>query len=142
MRAALVLVAVAGLARADTASVVKEYAGRIVISPDPTPTLATELPAHIKANAVAGDHYELIKGPPWKLHLVGALSKDPGGQVQLVIGEDKAEPLVAVDVAAKSRLVVVNTDATTVAGFVANKTYNVQLVAKKAVLAKATLTLR
>jgi hypothetical protein len=138
------LLLVAATARADTAVLVKQYAGRIVISPDPAPTLATELPAHVKANAVADDRYELIKGAPWHVHLVGFLSKD-AASVQLVfadVADPKAEPVAQVDVAVKNRLVIANTDATIAAGFATGKTYAVQLRANKTVLAKAQLTLR
>src|SRR2546423_3131944 len=143
MRARACLLLVTASARADTGALVKQYAGRIVISPDPAPTLASELPAHVKANAVADDHYELIKGPPWHIHIVGFLAKDATG-VQLAFtdtADPKAAPVQLVDVAAKNRLVIVSTDATIAAGFASGKTYAVQLRANKVVLAKAQLTL-
>ncbi|HEU0032754.1 MAG TPA: hypothetical protein VFQ53_19115 [Kofleriaceae bacterium] len=149
MRLALgtcVLVIASTVAQADTAKLVKQYSGRVVISPDAAPTLATELPAHVKANAVAGDHYELVKGPPWVIHIVGFLAKDPGAAtVQLVltdVDDKQAEPVVSVDVATKNRLVITKTEATTAAGFVDNHTYLVRLMHGKTVLAKAELKLR
>lgn len=142
----LMVVGLVAVARADTAKLVKQYSGRIIISPDPAPSLATELPAHVKANAVDGDHYELLKGPPWSMHLVGFLAKDAGAAtVQLVItdvDDKKAEPLVDVEVAAKHRIVVTKTDATIAAGFAEGKTYLVRLMRGKVVLAKAELKLR
>ena len=129
----MALIAVAAVARADLA---KDHAGRIVISPDPPPTLASELPAYVKANATKDNAYEAIKGSPWQIHLVGFLSTD-AGEVTLEIGE-----LDKLGVAAKKRLVITSTKLTTAAGYEANKTYAVRLVAGKKVLAKATLRLR
>ena len=45
------------------------------MSPEPPPTIDSELAAYIKRNIAADDQYELIKGPPWDIHLVG-LGKD------------------------------------------------------------------
>ncbi|MDQ3335236.1 MAG: hypothetical protein M4D80_08740 [Myxococcota bacterium] len=126
-------IAVAAIARAD---IVKDHAGRIVISPDAPPTLATELAAYIKANVTKDDAYEAIKGSPWEIHLVGFLSAD-ATDVTLEIGD-----LDKLPVAAKKRLVITSTKLTTAAGYVANKTYAVRLVSRKKVLARATLRLR
>jgi hypothetical protein len=144
--AVFVLLAIVGLADADTAALVKQYGGRIVISPDPTPVLAADLPAYVKANAVAGDKYEAIKGSPWKVHFIGFLSKDPGtAPVQLVLydlADKDAKPLLAVDVKTTNRIAITHTALTTVAGFEADKTYAVRLVRGRIVLAKAELRLR
>jgi hypothetical protein len=140
------LLAFVAVARADTAALVKQYSGRIIISPDPAPAVATELPAYVKANAVAGDRYALMKGSPWQIHLIGFLSKDPGAaKVQLVVtdlGDKAAKPLLAVDVSTKNRLVISRAAATTAAGFEVGKTYSVQLLQGTTVLAKAELSLR
>jgi hypothetical protein len=142
--ALLPLLALVVVARADTAPLVKQYGGRIILSPDPAPALSSELPAYVKANAVAGDKYEMTKSSPWKVHLVGFLSKDPGGPVQLAIaeiGDKKAEPLV-LDVKATNRVVISSVTLTRAAGFESRKSYAVSLKAGTAVLAKAELTLR
>jgi len=137
----LAIVAVVALATSAHADLVKEYAGRIVISPDPPPTIASELPAYIKANAVKDDSYEVIKGPPWEVNLVGFLSADVKTQVTLELVDDN-KPLHVLDVAAKKRLVLTTAKLTTAAGFEANKTYVIRLVAGKKTLAKAQLRLR
>jgi hypothetical protein len=147
VRSVVVLViALAGVAHADPAKLVKQYSGRIIVSPDPAPSIGSELADYVKANAVAPDHYDLVKGPPWEVHLIGFLAKDPGvATVQLVFRDAanaKAEPVVSVDVPAKNRLVISTMQATIAAGFEANKTYAVRLMAGKTVLAKAELTLR
>jgi len=133
-----------GVARADTAALVKQYAGRIVISPDSPPNTQGELAEYVKANAVAGDRYELIKGAPWTLNLVGVLAKEPGApMVQLVIAESaKGKELVRLDVRATNRVVITSSKLTAAAGFEDNKTYAVQLVHGTTVLAKAELKLR
>ncbi|MBA3393314.1 MAG: hypothetical protein H0T89_11750 [Deltaproteobacteria bacterium] len=116
-----------------------------MISPDPAPTLAAELPAYIKANATKDAYYEAIKGSPWEIHLVGFLAKQPKSQVTLEVVDaatPKAAPLVALEVGANQRLVISHTKVTTAAGFEVNKTYVVRLVANKQVLAKAALKLR
>lgn len=145
VRFLIALCVLAGVARGDNAVLVKQYAGRIVISPDSPPTTQSELADYVKANAVAGDHYELIKGSPWSLNLVGVLAKQPAGQtVQLVIVETtpKASPLVTLDVRATERLVITSSKLTTAAGFESSKTYAVRLVRGTTVLAKAELKLR
>ena len=106
-----------------------------MISPDPPPTLATELPAYVKANAVSGDAYDAIKGSPWQIHLVGFLETD-ATDVTLEIGPEK------LPVSVKKRLVLSSTKLTIASGFEANKTYDVRLVAGKKLVAKATLRLR
>lgn len=133
MRLASVIVAV--LATTAQADLAKDYAGRIVISPDPPPTLAAELPAYVKANAVTGDAYDAIKGSPWQINLVGLLKAD-ATDVTLEIGQEK------LPVTARKRLVISSTKLTTAAGFESNKTYEVRLVSGKKLLARATLHLR
>ncbi|MBS1122059.1 MAG: hypothetical protein H6Q90_4287 [Deltaproteobacteria bacterium] len=144
--ALVIVMAVFGLAHADPAKLVKQYSGRIIISPDPAPSVGSDLPDYVKANAVAGDGYELVKGPPWEVHLIGFLAKEPGAAtVQLVFGDAtnaKAEPVAVVDVAAKNRIVIATLRATTAAGFEPNKPYVLRLMQGKTVLAKAQLTLR
>jgi hypothetical protein len=130
--ASVAMVACVTFARAD---LVKGYAGRIVISPDPPPTIASDLAGYVKANVTKDDAYEAIKGSPWQIHLVGFLSAD-ATDVTLEIGEDK------LPVAVNKRLVISSTKLTIAAGFEANKTYPVRLVAGKKVLARATLRLR
>lgn len=138
MRFASTFVAIATLASIAQADVVKTYAGRIVISPDPPPTIATELPAYLEANETKDNAYEAIKGSPWEIHLVGVLFANvTQAQVTLEIGE-----LDKLPVAAKKRLVITSTKLTTAAGYQANTTYPVRLVAGKKVLARATLRLR
>lgn len=123
------------------------YDGRIVISPDPVPTTGDELQRYLDANATKNDQYELIKGPPWTIHLVGMLAKDPGTKpVTLVFVDSAADkktgPLQSIELAAKRRMVIANTSATTAAGFEANKPYLVQILADGKPVAKAELTLR
>lgn len=126
------IVALVTVARADLA---KDYTGRIVISPDPPPALATDLAAYVKANAVKGDAYEAIKGSPWAIHLIGFATVD-ATEATLEIGEEK------LPVAIKKRVVVASTKLTSAAGFTANTTYPVRLMNGKKLLAKATLRLR
>jgi hypothetical protein len=135
MRLASVIVAIVACASFARADLVKDYSGRIVISPDPPPTIASELGAYIKANVTKDNAYEAIKGSPWQVHFVGFLSAD-ATDVTLEIGQDK------LPVAAKKRLVITTAKLTSAAGFEANKTYPVRLVSGKKVLAKATLRLR
>lgn len=142
-----VVVGLVALAHAKEADpLVRRHAGQIVISPDPVPTLGSELPAFVKANVTKDGHYELIKGSPWELHLVGFLAKEPGKQqVTLVLvdaADPKATPIDTFDVASKQRLVISSTKLTTAAGYEVNKTYAVRLVAGKTVLARAELKLR
>ena len=134
MRLASVIVAIV-VATSAHADLVKDYAGRIVISPDPPPTLASDLPAYIKANVTKGDAYDAIKGSPWTINLVGFL-KTEATDVTLEIGPEK------LPVTVKKRLVISSTKLTTAAGFESNKTYDVRLVAGKKLLARATLHLR
>jgi len=129
-------------ATAASADIAKDYSGRIVISPDAPPTIASELPAYLKANATKDDTYEAIKGSPWEVNLVGFLSSD-ATDVQLeFIDDPKKPPLHTLPTGAKKRLVMTTAKLTTAAGFEANKTYQVRLVAAKKVLAKAQLRLR
>lgn len=128
----MAIVACVTVARAD---LVKNHAGRIVISPDPPPTIASDLAAYVKANATKDSAYEAIKGSPWEVHLVGFLSAT-ATDVVLEIGKDR------LPVAANKRLVITSIKLTTAAGYEANQTYPVRLVAGKKVLARATLRLR
>ena len=142
MRLASVIVASAillvAMARADVA---KQYSGRIVMSPDPPPTIASELATYLKANATKDDSYEAIKGSPWEVHLVGVLSADAKA-VTLEFVDDSKKPLHTLEVSSKRRLVLATAKLTTAAGFEANKTYLVRFVDGKKTLAKATLRLR
>ncbi len=143
MRLASVIVAIVAWIAPARADLVKDYAGRIVISPDPPPTIASDLAAYVKANATKDDAYELIKGSPWEVNLVGFLTADPKTTVTLeLVGDPKQPPLHVLDVTAKKRLVLATAKLTTAAGFEANTTYVVRLVAGKKVLAKAQLRLR
>src|SRR5215218_1458015 len=130
----------AGLALADDKAL-RAYDGQIVISPDRAPANLDELAAFLKANATPDRRYELIKGPPWDVNLVGVLSKDPGtSPVTLVFSDPaapKAPPIASIEVSSKRRLVLARTTATIAAGFEANKTYVVQLMQKTTALARA-----
>jgi hypothetical protein len=137
--APVVLVALAVIARADD---FHAYDGQIIISPDPVPTVSDQLPAFLTANATKDGHYELIKGPPWRFHLIGFLAKDPGTTPVKLVFVDGDKPLQTSDVSSKRKIVVASTTATVEAGFEANKTYGVRLVAGTTVLAKAELRLR
>jgi hypothetical protein len=124
----------------------KPYSGRLVYSPDAPPTSADELPHYLKANATADNRYDIIKGPPWPMHLVAVLAKDPGAKpVQLVIA-DKADkklaPMHTAEVRPQKRIVFATSEATIAAGFASNKTYVVRLMQGKTVLAKAEITLK
>lgn len=123
----------------------KPYVGRIVISPDAPPTAASELPAYLAINAVKTNEYDLIKGPPWPMHLVGVLPRDVTKPLVLVLA-DKADrtqaPLISTEVSSKQRIAIAHTEATIGAGFAATKTYVVRLMLGKSVLARAELTLR
>ena len=141
--AIFVLFALASTARAGDP--LKPYVGRIVISPETPPTAASELPAYLAANAVKTNEYDLIKGPPWPMHLVGVIPKDVTKPLTLVITDksDKTQtPLLSTEVSSKQRIMVAHTEATIAAGFAATKTYLVRLMLGKTVLAKAELTLR
>ncbi|MFN0253928.1 MAG: hypothetical protein ACKV2T_44100 [Kofleriaceae bacterium] len=120
------------------------YARRIVISPEAPPSLSSELPAFLAANAVKDDDYHLIKGPPWPMHLVGVLAKPTKKPLVLVIVDPAApkEPLLSFEVSSKQRIVMAHTEATIAAGFAAGKSYAVRLMLGKTVLAKSMLTLR
>jgi hypothetical protein len=140
---AIACVAIAG---ADDKRLHAAYDGRIVISPDKVPTTGDELERYLDANATKNDQYELIKGPPWTIHLVGMLAKDPTKPVTLVFidsaADKKTGPLQSIELPAKRRMVIANTSATTAAGFEANKTYLVQILGDGKPVAKAELTLR
>lgn len=144
----LVVVAVLLLGLVTTAHAgdpLKPYAGRIVISPEAPPTLSSELPAYLAANAVKDDDYHLIKGPPWPMHLVGVLPKATAKPLSLEVmdpTDPKAPPLVAFEVTSKQRIVIAHSEATIAAGFAAGKTYVVRIKLGKAVLARSELTLR
>ena len=119
------------VARADDR--LRQYDGQIVISPDPIPRVADDLPGFLKAQAAKDGHYELIKGPPWTIHLIGFLSKDPGtAPVKLELAEKGAKTAMhSMDVRARGKVVVATTTATTEAAFEANKTYTVQSPARR-----------
>jgi hypothetical protein len=136
---------VANVATAKTGDALKPYIGRIVISPETPPTAASEIPAYLAANVVKGDEYDLIKGPPWPMHLVGVIPRDVAKPIKLVItdkADKKLAPLLEFDVSSKQRIVVAHTEATIAAGFAAGKTYVVRLMLGKTVLARSELTLR
>jgi len=139
-------IACAAVAGADDKRLHATYDGRIVISPDKVPTTGDELERYLDANATKNDQYELIKGPPWTIHLVGMLAKDATKPVTLVFidsaADKKTAPLQSIELPAKRRMVIANTSATTAAGFEANKTYLVQILADGKPAAKAELTLR
>lgn len=140
---AFMLVALCSTARAGDP--LKPYAGTIVIAIDAPPATAAELPAFLAANAVKSGGYDLIKGPPWPMHLVGVLAKDTSKQITLSFadkGDPRLAPLVSIPLSSKGRVVIAHTEATTAAGFAAGKTYVVRLMLDKTVLAKAEVTLR
>jgi hypothetical protein len=140
-----VLVALVGSARADD-KLVRQYAGQIVISPDPIPTVDADVATFVKLNAAKDGRYDLLKGPPWEIHLIGFLTKDPGApEVALVFSELADRKLVAIhsiQVAVQHRIVIATAKATTAAGFQPGKTYVLRLMRNKLVLARAELTLR
>ncbi len=122
----------------------KPYVGRIVISPEPPPTAASELPAYLAANVVKTSEYDLIKGPPWPMHLVAVLARDAKGLVLVVTdkADKKQTPLISAEAASNQRVVISHTEATIAAGFAAGNPYVVRLMRGKTVLARAELTLR
>lgn len=136
-------------ARADPKGV-RAYVGQLVISPDPAPSTTDELASYLKANATKDHRYELIKGAPWEIHLVGVLPTTAGTApvtLEFALASDrKLTALQAIEVPVKGGLVIAETKATTAAGFVANQAYVVRLVRvtgrKLHVLARAELTLR
>jgi len=138
MRALIVLALLVSVAYADDAF--RAYRGQIVFSPDTPPSSSPELVKHLAANATKDHHYELIKGPPWDVNLVGVLSKDSTTSTLVFLDGDK--PLQSIEVTPHHGIVIAHTSATTAAGFETSKTYTVRLIAGKAVLASAELTLR
>lgn len=145
MRPAVLVLALLGFAAtAHGGDALAPYAGRIIISPDAPPSVASELPAYLAANAVKGDEYDLVKGPPWPMHLVGVLPRDVTKPLTLVIADkaDPKTPLASIEVTSKRRIVIAHTEANIAAGFAAGKTYVVRLSLGKTVLARATLSLR
>lgn len=139
---ALGLVALAG---ADDKAL-RPYVGRLVYSPDAPPTSLDELPRYLKANATKDNTYDIIKGPPWPMHLVAVLAKDPGDRPVQLVFADKADKklttLHAVEVRPQRRIVLATSAATVAAGFESHKTYVVRLMQGKRVLAKAEITLK
>jgi hypothetical protein len=123
----------------------KPYAGRIVFSPDAPPTQRDDFPRYLKANAVADNSYDVLKGPPWQFHLVAVLAKDPGTKPIALVFADKDDKKLktmhSVEVRAQQKIVTATSEATDAAGFAANKTYVVRLMQGKTVLAKAQLHL-
>lgn len=142
MRLASVIVAIVALTSSARADLVKQYAGRVVISPDAPPTIGSELAAYVKANVTKDDAYDAIKGSPWTINLVGFLTADAAEVTLELVDDPKKPPLESLAVAAKKRLVISTVKLTTAAGFEANKTYAVRLVSGKKLLAKAQLRLR
>lgn len=142
---ALVVVGFAAVAHAD-GKALRPYVGRLVYSPDPPPTDVDELPRFLEANAVPDNRYDIIKGPPWPMHLVAVLAKPPGDKPVMLVFADKADKklatLHAVEVRPQRTLVLATTEATIAAGFASNKTYVVRLLQGKTVLARAEITLR
>ncbi len=131
---------------ATRAKALKPYIGKLVLSPDPQPKDSNELPTYLKFNYSKDGQYELIKGPPWPLHVTYVFAK-PVKEVTLVIA-DKADkkltPLVSVPVTLSGdrKLLMTQATATTEAAFEAHKTYLVRLMQGKKVLAKADVLLR
>ena len=117
----------------------------IMISPDPIPTISTDLPGFLAANATKDSRYELIKGPPWQINLIGFLSKDPGSSTVTLAFSDPDDKLHAslqmIDVPVNGRRVSVQTSATIAAGFKSHVRYLVRLMVKTTVLAHAELRL-
>jgi hypothetical protein len=125
---------------------IKSYAGRIVFSPDAPPTQRDEFPKYLKANATDDNSYDVLKGPPWKFHMVAVLAKDPGTKPIALVFADKDDKKLttmhSVEVRAQNKIVIAASEATIAAGFAAEKTYVVRLMQGKTVLAKAQLHLR
>ncbi|HEY5944182.1 MAG TPA: hypothetical protein VIV40_01765 [Kofleriaceae bacterium] len=124
----------------------KPYTGRLVVSPDAPPTQFDEFPKYLKANAMADNSYDVLKGPPWQFHLVAVLAKDPGTKPITLVFADKDDKKLttmhSVEVRAQKKIVTASSEATVAAGFAADKTYVVRLMQGKTVLAKAQLHLR
>jgi hypothetical protein len=124
----------------------KPYAGKIVVSPDPPPTVLEELPKYMKMYIQDDDSYDVRKGPPWHINIAAVLTKDPGAKkVQLVFADKADKKLKALDtleLSSKRKVVLANVDATIAAGYAANKTYVVRILLGKTVLAKAEITLK
>ena len=128
------------------AKALKPYAGKLVISPDPAPTIGSELPGYLKGNLSKDGNYELIKGPPWPFHVTAVLATATKS-VTLVITDKahaKSAPLLSVPftLAGNRKLLLAQAEATIAAGFAASKTYVVRLMAGKKQLARSELTLR
>lgn len=142
---AVIVGLVVGTAHAND-KLVKQYAGHILISQDPIPTESTGLGAFVKANLMKDRHYDLIKGPPWEVNLLGFLTKDPGKTPVMLVFTDakdsKLPPIASIEVASNKRIVVTKATATIAAGFEVGKTYVVRLMLGKVVLARCELTLR
>ena len=123
-----------------------KYAGQIVVSPDAPPPGIDELPGFLATYAAKDGRYDLIKGPPWPMHLVAVLARDPGAQPVTLVFADKAdkklEPIHSITVSSKRRIVLARTEATIAAGFESGKTYVLRIMLGKTVLARAELTLR
>ena len=121
----------------------KPYAGKVILSPDTPPGTLDELPEYLKINWSKDNAYDLVKGPPWKFHVVGVLAKDLK-KVTLVMA-DKADktlaPLLSIELTPMRRIVIAHAEATIAAGFAAHKTYVVRLMNGKTVLAKSEVTL-
>jgi len=140
------LVVMFGLvAPARAGDALKPYVGKIVISPEAPPTAASEIPAYLAANVVKEGSYDLTKGPPWPMHLVGVLPRAITKPITLVFvdkADKKLAPMFSIQVASKQRVVIAHTEATVAAGFAVGKTYLVRLMLGKTVLATTELVLR
>jgi hypothetical protein len=125
----------------------KPYAGKLVVSPDAPPSTLGELAGYLKINAAKDNHYELIKGPPWKFHLVSWFAKPATGALTVVItdlADKKATPMVSVEptLSANKRLLYAVVEANASTGFETGKTYVVRMLQGKKLVAKAELLLR
>lgn len=139
------LIVLVSTAHADRKAL-KPYAGRIVYSPDEPPASLGELPGFLKINATADNHYDVIHGPPWPMHLVAVLAKDPGDKPVTLVFADKADKKLAalhsVEVKPQRGIVIATTEANVAAGFASNTTYVVRVMQGKKVLARAEITLK
>ena len=139
----LLAIAVAASAAPGDDKALKPYVGHIIVSPDAPPTIYEELPRFLKMNFQADDAYDVMGGSPWKINFVSVLGKDVKSvTLQLVDKADKkGTPTETLELTPKRRIVLASIDATVAAGFAEHKTYVMQLVAGKTVLAKCEVTL-
>lgn len=128
------------------AKALKTYAGKLVLSPDAPPASGDELPDYLAFNLSKDGSYELIKGPPWPFH-VSLVLASPTKSVTLVVADKtdkKLSPLLSSTITPTggNKLVLARAEATVAAGFAADTTYVVRVLAGKKILAKAELRLR